>query len=311
MKLSELKQLQSLLPADGHLPDPAVLADALMRLGYDPHNLYQELEMESPYVDTHHDSNSHNAMLTLHSHTFYELISCRNSCGAEYLVGAERYRLQKGDIICVPPGISHRPILPERMEEPYRRDVIWLSQEFVDHLNSVFGNSNAYAPTGHRLLRTAGTRWEFITDLFRTGVWESERRESGWETVVMGNTLQILAHLHRAITNSGSLQAEQPELLDRIMAYIEENLDQQINLAQTAKRFFVSESTVSHLFKEKLGVSFYRCVTQRRLIAAKELIREGHALDQVARQVGFGEYSTFYRAFKQEYGISPRQYRNL
>ena len=28
-------------------------------------------------------------------------------------------------------------------------------------------------------------------------------------------------------------------------------------------------------------------------------------------QTGFGDYSGFYRAFKQEYGISPRQYRKL
>ena len=311
MKLSELKQLQSLLPADGQMPDPAVLTAALDRLGYDPHNLYQELEMDSPYVDTHHDTNSDNTMLTLHSHTFYELICCRNSCGAEYLVGAERYRLQKGDIICVPPGISHRPILPERMDEPYCRDVLWLSREFVEQLSRIHGNDETYGFHGHRLLRTAGTRWEYIADLFRTGVWESERRESGWETAVLGNTLQILTHIHRAIANDGLIQAEQPELLDRIMAYIEDHLMEPINITQTAKRFYVSESTVSHLFKEKLGVSFYRCVTQRRLITAKELIRKGVSLEDVARQIGFGEYSTFYRAFKQEYGISPRQYRNL
>ena len=60
-----------------------------------------------------------------------------------------------------------------------------------------------------------------------------------------------------------------------------------------------------------MGVSFYRCVTQRRLIAAKALITEGNPLEQVAEMTGFGDYSAFYRAFKQEYGISPRQYRNL
>ena len=34
-------------------------------------------------------------------------------------------------------------------------------------------------------------------------------------------------------------------------------------------------------------------------------------LEQVGEQVGFSDYSSFYRAFKQEYGISPRQYRKL
>ena len=60
-----------------------------------------------------------------------------------------------------------------------------------------------------------------------------------------------------------------------------------------------------------MGVSFYRCVTQRRLIAAKQLIAEGTILEHVGRQVGFSDYSTCYRAFKQEFGISPRRYRKM
>ena len=32
-------------------------------------------------------------------------------------------------------------------------------------------------------------------------------------------------------------------------------------------------------------------------------------MEAVAEQVGFSDYSSFFRAFKQEYGVSPRQYR--
>ena len=60
-----------------------------------------------------------------------------------------------------------------------------------------------------------------------------------------------------------------------------------------------------------MGVSFYRCVTQRRLIASKALILQGIPLEQVSERVGFADYSGFYRAFRQEYGISPRQYRRM
>ena len=90
--------------------------------------------MESRFVDTHQDVSFTNTSVQLHSHSFFELICCRNSCGAEYLVGAERYRLQKGDIILIPPGVSHRPLLPDEMTEPYKRYVLWISQEFLNHL---------------------------------------------------------------------------------------------------------------------------------------------------------------------------------
>ena len=82
-------------------------------------------------------------------------------------------------------------------------------------------------------------------------------------------------------------------------------------MADVAHHFFISESTITQTFRKKMGVSFYRCVIQRRLIAAKALIERGIALEAVAEQVGFSDYSSFFRAFKQEYGISPRQFRKM
>ena len=107
------------------------------------------------------------------------------------------------------------------------------------------------------------------------------------------------------------MAAEHPELLDRAMAFIEENLAEKITLADAARHLYVSESTVSQTFRYKMGVSFHQCLTQRRLIEAKQLILRDILLEDVGMAVGFPDYSTFYRAFKKEFGISPRQYRKL
>ena len=106
-----------------------------------------------------------------------------------------------------------------------------------------------------------------------------------------------------------SLRAEEPELLDRAMQYIGRHMAEKITLEDLAKHLYVSESTVSQTFRKKMGVSFYRCVTQQRLVAAKAMIQEGPPLEDVSRRVGFADYSGFYRAFRQEYGISPRQFK--
>ena len=276
-----------------------------------PAGAYQELEMRSRYVDTHQEVTLSNDQVNLHSHNFYEFLFCHNAAGTEYLVGADQYRLQKGDVIMIPPGISHRPLLPEHLTEPYRRDVLWISQELMEQMEKTIPEEHRIHTQEYRLLRTAGTRWEFIGDMFHQGVREFENQESGWEEIVLGNTIQLLVYLRRAIQDRSAapMTAEKPELLNQVLAYVEEHLAEKITLAEIAKLFWVSQSTITQTFRNKLGVSFYRCVTQRRLIAAKNLINDGLPMETVGQKVGFSDYSSFYRAFKQEFGISPRQFR--
>lgn len=289
------------------------MLEYLRKSGIDPLNVYQELEMSSRYVNTHRDISYSNAMVNLHSHNYTEVLFCRTSAGVEYLIGSNRYRLQRGDIVYVPPGVSHRPILPEKMTVPYERDVLWISQEFLSTMTDLFPEDMAARREESIPIRTAGTRWEFLEELFRAGVLEEEAKGPGWEMSVMGNTLMILAHMTRAHMeqSAGTMKAEKPELLDRITAYIEQNFAQHITVEDLAKQFYVSNSTISHLFKQRMGVSLYRYITQRRLIAAKSLIAQKVAMEEIAHRVGFVDYSTFYRAFKQEYGISPRQFSQL
>ena len=313
MKLAELRKLVQAV-AGIEAPDAQrIMQEQLLELKLDPGTFYQELEMTSRFVDTHRDISYSNSRMQLHSHTFYELLYCSNSCGAEYLVGSERYRLQKGDIIFVPPGISHRPLLHEDMTEPYKRYVLWLSPEFMEHYAGLFPYPFTEKQSYASMLRTGGTAWEHLGELFRTGVQEAERQADGWEAAVIGNTITLLTQIKRATDerSARTMKAEKPELLDRITAYVEENYPRSVTIDDLAKHFFVSSSTISHLVKKKLGVSFYRYVTQRRLIAAKSLIEKGVLLETVAAESGFVDYSGFYRAFKQEFGISPRQYRNL
>ena len=312
MKLSIIRELSKRFTPPKTPEEMQIILETLRREGIDPLDFYQELEMSEPLVETHRDVTYSNAQLSLHSHMFYELLFCTNDCGAEYLVGADRYRLRRGDIVFVPPGISHRPLLPENLTEPYERYVLWLSQEFVEDFIARFAPKGEPVTYG-TLLRTGGTKWELLGELFRRGVWEAENRAPGWQAAVYGNTITLLTMMGRSIQErtAAVLKAEKPDLLNEVLAYIELHLGEKITLEDTAKYFYVSVSTITQLFRQKMGTSFYHCVTQRRLIAAKTMIAGGKLLEEVSRAVGFTDYSSFYRAFKKEYGITPRQYTQL
>ena len=312
MKLDDIRKLTSM----GIPPSPEsqqTLHEFLLSVGIDPGSVYQELEMSSQFVNTHRDITYSGQIVSLHSHTYLEILYCHTGANVEYLVGSDRYKLQKGDIILLAPGVSHRPIMPEVMTEPYIRDVLWVNPDFLASLEQIFPRTSVSSKNHSALIRTQNTQWAFLGELFQAGVQEEEQKKEGWEAIVLGNTLKILAYLDRAYTdrNTDILKAEKPELLDKVTAYIENHYSDHITVDELAHKFYVSSSTISHLFKQKMGLSLYHYITQRRLISAKNLISTGIPLEHVATQVGFSDYSTFYRAFKQEYGISPRQYRSL
>lgn len=309
MKLDELHTLNELYQSN----DPAYIQRELRRLDINLASVYQELEMSSRFVDTHMDISFGTSPVHLHSHSFCELMYCCSNSGVQYLIGTDRYRLQHGDIVIVPPGIGHRPIFPKELAEPYKRIVLWISPEFADGLRQLTQTSSLDQTKEPHLIRTQGTPWEYLGDFFTKGLEEAQTRRVGWQAALCGSTMQLIAHMSRATLENGSqfLKTEKRELLDDIVAYIERHLGERITLADTATRFFVSESTISQTFQKKMHVSFYHYVTQRRLIAAKSMILEDIRLEELCEQVGFTDYSAFYRAFKKEYGISPREYRTL
>ena len=310
MKLDELRRLSARSPEQRR----ECLRQALEGKGSNWSDMYQELEMSHRFVDAYRHESMEGGHVPLHSHSFYELLYCRNSCGIEYMLGPSRYCLQRGDLVFTPPGVDHRPLLAGQLAEPCRRGVIWLSREFLAQTALAFPFPVEIDWEQPFLLRTAGTAWEVMGDHIQSAVEEAFQRAPGWETCVAGNTMVLLTLVARALTgNAGAplAQAEKPELLERVFAYIEAHLNEPITLADTARYFWVSESKISQLFRQKLGVSFYRCVIQRRLIAAKSLIIQGVPLNEVNERVGFSDYSAFFRAFKREYGIAPSQFRGL
>ena len=109
---------------------------------------YQELEMDSPYLDVHEDTSYTKDYVTLHSHEFYELLFCRSG-NLQYLIGNTRYQIRKNDIILVPPGTSHRPLFLEQLREPYQRTVLWINNDFFETCKQNFfadTGSSQYAP---------------------------------------------------------------------------------------------------------------------------------------------------------------------
>ena len=297
-----------------HSPDTRAAAEKkAMEAGFTISDLYQKMAMAEPYIECYRISALPSLPVPEHSHGFSEVLCCLSGFGGVFRVGQQQFRLQRGDIVLVPSGVAHA-FEQEDSAVINQGIVFWLSDEYFRILTEVFPSFAAQKdiPPSGGVLRTSGTAWESLPDLFRGIAGETEIRTHGWEAAVSGMMTLLITQIGRASVDLGLIPRteEKPELLDSILSYVETRLAQKITLEDTAKRFWVSQSTITHLFHEKMGVSFYKYVTRRRLTEAQSLMMEGMALEKVATRVGFGDYSAFYRAFKAECGVSPREFRN-
>jgi AraC-like DNA-binding protein len=312
MKLTELmRQIQA---ASGSEPDMMALKKQCDALGIDLETIYQELEMNSAYADCHRDISREANLVKLHSHSFYELIYCTGCDNVQYIIAAERYRLQRGDIIWIPPGVSHCPLFPGTMKKPYERIVLWVNAEKMTEFFLRWQVADLQdVSRRHYLLRTAGTVWEReLREVFQRCCRESEQRLTGWEAAMYSNANLLLTLLIRAKSiRGGQSLREKTELLDELMAFVAEHLHERITICDTARQLHVSESTLTHLCTRRLGLSFHRYVTQQRLDRARQLMLKSGDLAGVAELAGFCDYTAFFRAFKQEYGLSPSEYRKI
>lgn len=98
--------------------------------------------------------------------------------------------------------------------------------------------------------------------------------------------------------------------LDDIFNYVNAHLTEEISLDKLSEDLFFSKYHILHEFKKKTGISLYKYIIKRKLEYSKTLIEHGMPISDVCHGSGFGDYSNFLRAFKKEFGFTPKQYYN-
>ncbi|MFB9060642.1 MULTISPECIES: helix-turn-helix domain-containing protein [Sphingobium] len=123
----------------------------------------------------------------------------------------------------------------------------------------------------------------------------------------------IVLHLFRRIERQGNNDA--PAGLDhqtmlRITEHIEANLGEAIHFDELALDAEMSRCRFFSAFRQSMGVTPHRYVTQRRVQLAACLIRStDQELSQIALESGFSSQSHLTSTFRRMLGMTPYQYR--
>ena len=92
--------------------------------------------------------------------------------------------------------------------------------------------------------------------------------------------------------------------------YMEAHLDESLTIPALSRRACLSATTFKEAFRQLYGLPVHTWLRQRRMERAAELLNtSGLNLEGVAKAVGYSSVSQFAAAFRQQYGVTPGQYR--
>lgn len=97
-------------------------------------------------------------------------------------------------------------------------------------------------------------------------------------------------------------------VMDDIFRYIREHLTEDLSLETLEEQFYVSRYHLCREFKKLTGQTIHSYIVKSRLDLCKKYIEAGKPIKEVYELGGFGGYNHFFRAFKKEYGMTPKEY---
>lgn len=237
----------------------------------------------------------------LHNHDFYEIYMFTKG-DSEYIVEGNTYMLEPGDIIVIRRNEMHRVF--HKSDTEYARTVIELFPSFFAENNCPeyeFPFSNT-EKEGNKISAEVARKMG-LTDAFsRLETYTQEARDND-APVCRSAIIEILYLISKISTFMGDETHD--DLVKQILLYINNNFADNINLNSLAERFFVSKYHICKIFKNGTGHTVHSYVTRKRITRVRELRKQGKSISEAAYLAGFGNYTSFYRAYLKEFGVPP------
>lgn len=122
---------------------------------------------------------------------------------------------------------------------------------------------------------------------------------------------QLLVHFCREYPETFPEKSENLQRIQQVRLYLEENFASKCDLESLAERFHLSQSYLSHQFREVTGSSVIAYLTAFRIAEAKRcLVNTDWPVAKVAAECGFSDHSNFGRTFRSMTGLSPKDFRS-
>lgn len=227
-----------------------------------------------------------------HCHSRFELIAVLEGDVSVMLEGLT-YRLTSDQCIIVPPLAYHSVTI--NAGGIYRRVTALFPLDLVPEIL-------------HRDF-TAGTAALFYSSCIER-LKSAVQRDSHEFYAPLAKSLMVEVFYDMLEARKSSATPDKDTFLQKTVGYIDQYLGEKISLDDLARHTSRSNSSFSHLFEEKMGISPKQYILRKKLAAARKLIGEGVPPTSAAARVGYVNYSSFYRMYMKQYGTAPAKQKD-
>lgn len=253
-----------------------------------------------------------NPCVELHHHDFYEILYIKKG-SFKFTVDEKTYEIHPGDMVLITPTTLH--VLDNLVQADCERIIINFSDNYIDKLSTpntdlkaVFKKVDKTKNYCISFKNEAQKRVEnYLNILFDTQFSD----KYGEDLTFKMKLIQLLLLINSTYDNSSDFEiSSENHIITKAIEFINNNLDKSFIIDDIAAYANVSPSTMSHTFKDQTGISIYRYITKKRMVLAKKLIKENINFSQIYTMCGYNDYTSFFRAFKKEYNVTPKEFYN-
>lgn len=219
------------------------------------------------------------------------------SGGALYCNGL---KMMQGDAMFIDPYLEHRIFCED---EPAQVYLVRWEGDVIVHLAQML---RSFSPS---TVYRVGFN-ECVTPLIDSIIYNRCLEDISIRQLVIGFTDMMLAYLMRG-THSEAPQKKPADLIARAKSVIESGYSD-LTVDKLASILYVNSKYLSKMFHKYMGTTPKRYITETKMTHAEHyLISTEYPIQKVSEIVGYNNYTNFYVAFKNKYGISPEEYRRL
>lgn len=271
------------------------------------YSIYEYISIDQPFMVNAFVTSIQSS--TFHWHSEYEMLGILKG-SVEVKVRSESEILRKGELLLINPNVFHAIKSVEGEE-----NLCMVIQMHPDLFREEEGGSydiRFYLDSTKDEIPACGFRHFFLrmAQIVYETVAEDKYAKFRARAQSCCLIVDLLEYVVHDLYFRESKAQDSKELIIEIIHFIEENLTEENIAERICKKFGVSRKTLDRNLKMVVGVTVKEIIENLRVEKARDLLKNSNKnINYILDVCGFGSEKTFYRVFKNETGMTPKEFR--